>query len=59
MVLKYWCPKPLPTGEELCRKLRSEDYQPSAAALLENYLSDSSMGADEDIDPEVGDDVGS
>lgn len=36
--------------------MRSQDYQPLAVALLENYLSDSSVGADEDSDPEVGDD---
>lgn len=55
--MQYWCPTPLPTGEEPRRKLRSEDYKPPAAALLENYLSDSSIGADEDIDQEVGNDM--
>jgi hypothetical protein len=33
------------------------DYQLPAATLLENYLLDSSVGADEDSDPEVSDDV--
>lgn len=37
--------------------MRSKDYQPPIAALLENYLSDSSVGAGEDSDPEVEDDV--
>jgi hypothetical protein len=37
--------------------LRSQDYQPLVAALLENYLSDSSVGANEDSDHKVGDDV--
>lgn len=37
--------------------MRSEDYQPPIAGLLENYLSDSSVGADEDSDQEVRGDV--
>jgi hypothetical protein len=44
-------------GEEPQRKLRSGKYHPLAAGLLENYESDSSVEADEDTDPEVGDDV--
>jgi hypothetical protein len=55
--MQYWCPTPLSTGEEPRRKLRSQDYQPLVAALLENYLSDSLVGANEDSDHEVGDDV--
>jgi hypothetical protein len=38
--------------------MRSDKYQPSAAKLLENYESDSSVEADGDTDPEVGDDAG-
>jgi hypothetical protein len=37
--------------------LRSDKYQPPAAGLLENYESDSSVEADEDTNPKVGDDV--
>jgi hypothetical protein len=55
--MQYWCPAPLPTDKEPHRKLRSEDYQPPVTALLENYLSDSSVGADEDNDKDVGDDM--
>jgi hypothetical protein len=36
--MQYWCPAPLPIGEEPRRKLRSQDYQPPATTLLENYL---------------------
>jgi hypothetical protein len=55
--MQYLCPAPLPTGEEPRRKLRSQDYQPPAPALLENYLSNLSVGANEVSDPKVGDDV--
>jgi hypothetical protein len=44
-------------GEEPHQKLRSEDYKPPTAALLENYQSDSSVEADEDSDNEGGSDV--
>jgi hypothetical protein len=35
-----------------------DKYQPPVARLLENYGSDSSVEADEDTEPEVGDDAG-
>jgi hypothetical protein len=38
--------------------LRPDKYQPPAAGLLENYKFDASVEADEDTDPEVGDDAG-
>jgi hypothetical protein len=57
--MHFWCLAPLPKGEEPRRKLRSEEYQPPAAVLLENYQSDSSVEADEDTDQEVGGDVAS
>jgi hypothetical protein len=55
--MQFWCPTPFPQGEEPRRKLRSDKYQPPATGLLENYESDSSVEADEDIDPEVSDDA--
>jgi hypothetical protein len=55
--MQYWCPAPLPSGEDPCQKLRSKDYQPLAAGLLKKYLSDSSVGADKDSDQDVGGDV--
>jgi hypothetical protein len=38
--------------------LRSDKYQLPAARLLENYESESSVEANKDTDPEVGDDAG-
>jgi hypothetical protein len=52
--LQMWCPAPLPEGELHQRKLRSVKYKPLAGRLLENYESDSSVEADEDIDAEAG-----
>jgi hypothetical protein len=37
--------------------MRSKNYQPLAAGLLENYESDTLVEADENTDPEVGDDA--
>jgi hypothetical protein len=37
-------------------KLRSDKYKPPAGRLLENYVSDSSVEADEDTDAEAGPD---
>jgi hypothetical protein len=51
--MQFWCPAPLSAGEEPRRKLRSEDYQPPAATLLENYQSDSSIEAGGDSDEEA------
>ena len=52
--MEYWCPAPLPGGMEPRRKLRSiEDWQAPPADLLEGYLSDLSVEADGDDDPEV------
>jgi hypothetical protein len=55
--MQFWCLAPLPTGEEPRQKLMSEDYQPPAVVLLKTYQLDSSVGADEDSDPEVSDDM--
>jgi hypothetical protein len=52
--MQFWCPAPLPEGEEPRRKLRSEEYQPP-----ENYQSDSSVEADEYTGQEVGGDAAS
>jgi hypothetical protein len=52
--LQMWCPAPLPEGEIHRRKLRSDKYKPPAGRLLENYESDLSVEADEDIDAEAG-----
>jgi hypothetical protein len=56
--MQFWCPAPLPRGEEPRRKLRSNKYQLPAAQLLENYEFDSSVEADEETNTEVGDDSG-
>ena len=54
--MDYWCPAPLPGGMEPRRKLRSsEDWQVPPADQLEGYLSDSSVEAEGDDDPEVAD----
>jgi hypothetical protein len=55
--MQFWCLAPLPTGEEPRQKLMSEDYQPPAVVLLKTYQLDSSVGDDEDSDPEVSDDM--
>jgi hypothetical protein len=52
--LQMWCMAPLPEGEIHRRKLRSDKYKPPAGRLLENYESDSSVEADEDINAEAG-----
>ena len=53
--MDYWCPAPLPEGQEARRKLRTlEDLEVPPAELLEGYVSDSSVEADVDEDPEVG-----
>lgn len=55
--MQFWCPAPLPTGEEPRLKLRSDKYRPPATGLMENYESDSLVEADDDTDPEADDDV--
>jgi hypothetical protein len=55
--VQFWCLTPLLKGEEPRRKLRLDKYQPPAVGLLENYESDSSVEADEDTNPKVGDDA--
>jgi hypothetical protein len=49
-----WCPAPLLEGEIQRRKLRSDKYKPPVGRLLENYLSDTLVEADEDTDVEAG-----
>ena len=52
--MDFWCPAPLPNDVEPSFKLRSsEDYKAPPADLVEGYLSDSSIEADEDINPDA------
>ena len=52
--MDYWCPTPLPEGQEPRRKLRAlEDLKAPPTELLEGYVSDSSVEADVDEDQEV------
>ena len=52
--MQYWCPTPLPAGMEPRRKLRAlEDWKAPPTDLLEGYLSNSSMEADRDTDPDT------